>query len=131
MTELKIFLVMLFVHWFADFVLQSDAQAKGKSQGKSFWNKQLFHHVATYTAVWALVYFLLPFQEIYVRPVGWFIFVLLIGVPHYVTDWITSRIGKVYWDRGDAHNGFCVVGLDQIIHYVSLLFVMYGMLIVK
>ena len=131
MTELQLFGVVLVVHWFADFVLQTDSQAKGKGQGKSFWNKQLFDHITSYTLVWSLVYFLLPFQEIYLQPAGWFLFVVFIGVPHYLVDWCTSRIGKIYWDRGDTHTGFCIVGIDQIIHYVCLLFVMYGMLILK
>ena len=131
MEEIKLFAVVLVVHYIDDFILQTDSQAKGKSKGSDVWNLELFKHVLTYTGIWGLVYFLLPIQEPFNQPIGWIFFVILIGVPHYITDWITSRIGKIYWDRGDTHTGFCIIGVDQIIHYACLLFVMYGFLIVK
>ena len=39
---------------------------------------------------------------------------------HWVTDFLTSRIGKPFWDKGDFHNGFVVVGFDQVLHYIQL-----------
>jgi hypothetical protein len=39
---------------------------------------------------------------------------------HFATDYVTSRIAKVFFDSGDYHNGFVVVGFDQILHYIQL-----------
>ena len=89
MEEIKLFAVVLVVHYIADFILQTDSQAKGKSKGSDVWNLELFKHVLTYTGIWGLVYFLLPIQEPFNQPIGWIFFVILIGVPHYITDWIT------------------------------------------
>lgn len=48
------------------------------------------------------------------------LFIFLFGT-HYLTDWITSRVSKFYFDKGDAHNGFVTIGFDQVIHYLTLI----------
>lgn len=128
MTYLQIFILILTVHFVADFALQTHDQAVNKGVGKSIFNKWLFYHVATYTFVWGLIFMVLPVHEEFQNGAGWLIFVLMIGIPHYITDWITSRIGKAFWNKNDVHNGFVVVGADQIIHYLCLLFVLSGMI---
>jgi hypothetical protein len=40
---------------------------------------------------------------------------------HFATDYVTSRISKKFFDAKDYHNGFVVVGFDQVLHYVQLL----------
>ena len=128
MREIQIFLVILFVHYLSDFVLQTDEQAKNKGIGKNLWNRPLFFHVLTYTISWSLFFLVLPIDPLFYNIYGWLLFVIFIGVPHYLIDWCTSRIGKPFWEKGDAHNGFCIVGFDQILHYICLLFVLYGMI---
>jgi len=47
MNLIEIFSILL-IHWFADFVLQTDEQAKGKSKN---W-LDLLQHTLNYSIVW-------------------------------------------------------------------------------
>lgn len=104
-------LFILLIHWLADFALQTHEQAINKSKSGEF----LFFHVSTYSIVWAIAsYFIFKdFPKCC-------IFVGITFTLHYLTDFITSRIGKSFWDKEDYHNGFVVVGFDQILHYAQL-----------
>lgn len=123
MNTTQLFILILIIHFLGDFVLQTNQQAQGKGEGSNLWNKWLAYHVGTYTMVWSLVYWILPIDPQITSVWGWITFIILIGVPHYLTDWCTSRIGKPFWKSGDLHNGFVVVGFDQVIHYISLILV--------
>ena len=112
----EVFVLILIVHFLADFALQTHEQATNKGHS----NVWLIYHVGTYTAIWSLVFFILPVVEDMNTFFGWITFVFLIGIPHYIVDWCTSRIGKPFWKNGDLHNGFVVVGFDQVIHYLCL-----------
>ena len=116
MEATQLFVLILIVHFLADFALQTHDQASLKSTS----NKWLFYHVGSYTLVWSIVYFILPIQYDFLE---WLSFVVLIGAPHFITDWITSRVGKPFWEKKDLHNGFVVVGFDQVIHYLCLWYV--------
>jgi hypothetical protein len=43
-------------------------------------------------------------------------------VAHFITDYATSRIGKPFWEKKDYHTGFVVVGADQVLHYLQLIY---------
>jgi hypothetical protein len=49
---------------------------------------------------------------------------VLIFVTHWITDFITSKITSRLWKKatvsGDYHNFFVVVGVDQMIHILTL-----------
>jgi hypothetical protein len=108
---LQQFVELLIVHWFADFVLQTSWQATNKSKN----NVALAHHVGVYTGVLALAsigLFGLSFALI--------LFVVINGAAHFVTDYITSRISSRLFAKQDWHNFFVVVGLDQLIHQLTL-----------
>jgi hypothetical protein len=109
-----ILLFIMLIHWLADFCLQTDEQA----QKKSVDPKWLFYHVLTYTLVWLLASYYLFGDD------RCLIFAGVTFVAHFATDSITSRIGKTFWDKKDFHNGFNVVGFDQILHH-SQLFLTY------
>lgn len=95
--------LILGVHWFADFVLQSDMMAKNKS--KSF--KWLAFHVAVYTL--CMIVF------------GWK-FALLNGLAHFLIDAVTSRVSGYMWRTGKVHNFFVVIGFDQLLHVLLLIY---------
>ena len=95
-------ITVIWLHWMADFILQTDAMAKGKSTS----NKWLGKHIAVYSAC------LLPFG---------IKFAILNGVAHFITDYFTSRATSKLWKKGDVHNFFVVIGFDQAIHMTCLI----------
>ena len=94
-------IAVLWVHWFADFCMQTDTMAQNKSTS----NKWLASHILVYTV------FLLPF--------GWQ-FALVNAVAHYATDYVSSRATSYLWQKGDRHNFFVVIGIDQAMHLTVL-----------
>ena len=116
MISVHLIIFILFVHWVADFIIQTEEQATTKSKS----NIALTDHVATYTAVLALS--IAPVLALK-HPLGfpYLAFVLLNGAIHWCVDWRTSRwTSKLFGDK-DFHNGFVVVGADQLIHTSTLI----------
>ncbi len=110
MTE-QFFIFMLLIHFLADFSLQTYDQAIQKSND---WT-MLFYHVGVYSLIWLMA--------------SWFwfgnffpaiMFAAITFAAHFITDAVTSRVSKLFFDKGDFHNGFVVVGFDQILHYIQL-----------
>jgi ABC-type spermidine/putrescine transport system permease subunit II len=112
MTILWQFVALLGAHWIGDFICQTHWQASNKSKN----NNALARHVASYTAVIAaMAALILPIS------IGaWCAFVALNGVLHFGTDYVTSRWTSALWAKQDWHNFFVVIGLDQLIHFVTL-----------
>lgn len=111
MFEFKEILMILLIHWLADFCLQTDEQAKRKSVEGEY----LFYHCFTYSLVW------LFFSSIILESLKLgAIFAFVTYVTHTGIDFFTSRISKPFWEKNDTHNGFVVVGFDQILHYIQL-----------
>jgi hypothetical protein len=110
-TEINIYIVLfiLLVHWIADFIIQTDEQAKGKSKN---WS-DLLSHTISYSCCWLL---LTPFL---LYNVVWFILITFIG--HTITDYFSSRLNSKLWARGSVHNFFVSVGFDQLLHFTQLL----------
>lgn len=111
-TEINIYvlLAILLIHWFADFVLQTDKQAKGKSKN---WS-DLLSHTLTYSVCWLVMLLFLPLQETLA-------FIGTTFICHTITDYFTSRLNSKLWAGQKVHYFFVSVGFDQILHYVQLL----------
>ena len=115
---------ILFGHWYADFVQQTNSMARKKS--RSF--KWLGKHVITYTC------YMMFFAAVAINPLlstGFMLlwYVLLNGALHFVTDAITSRLTTYFYKNGDRHNFFVTIGFDQFIHMFCLFgtyFIMFG-----
>jgi len=107
------FLVLLVIHWFADFVLQTHWQAQNKSKN----NEALARHVGVYTLMLAIAS---PFIFGMPKDFNLFIFVALNGVLHFATDYCTSRWSSKLYAKQDWHNFFVIIGLDQLIHQFTL-----------
>src|SRR5689334_4686122 len=99
---LYLFLILLAVHWIADFVCQTHWQASNKSKN----NVALMRHVGIYTLVLGAASFVLFGISDVPR---WAVFVAANGALHFITDYFTSRwssrlfssaAGKVYSDDG-------------------------------
>lgn len=103
---LTLMLVLVWLHFVADFVLQSDRVAVGKSGS----NKILAEHVLIYS---------LPFIWLGGG------FVAVNAVAHFATDYISSRVTSRLWKEQKRHWFFVVIGVDQAIH-LSTLFITYS-----
>jgi hypothetical protein len=111
MITFSTLIFVLLIHFLADFGLQTHEQATNKSTSI----KWLTYHVGVYSIVWLLAS-LFYFGDFRIA----LIFSTITFICHWVTDWLTSRIGKPFWDKQDFHNGFVVVGFDQVLHYIQL-----------
>lgn len=124
-------LLILLVHYIADFIFQDDYWAKNKNKD----NICLIKH----TSVYSLVTFMLllpvvliyhPDSNISIIIFKTMIFSVISFVFHTVTDYYTSRIvgikfeNKQYGTKIPSVGVFSVIGLDQLLHYIQL-FLMY------
>ena len=95
-------IILVWVHFVADFLLQNDKMAVNKSKS----NKWLGIHAGIYT---------IPFFWW-----GWK-FALVNGAAHFVVDFVTSRGTTWLWQKNERHWFFSLIGLDQAIHITTLL----------
>jgi hypothetical protein len=102
-------LVIVWLHFVADFVMQSDRVALNKSRDSVI----LLWHVALYGL------FFVPFG---------LMFAVVNAALHFATDFCTSRATSALWKKDQRHWFFVVIGLDQAIH-MTCLFVTYEVLV--
>lgn len=105
MWESKMIYLVLFVHFIADFILQTNKMATNKSTS----TKWLTSHILAYTLVMS---------------VFGIKFAIVNGLIHYIVDFITSRLTSYFWKKGDRHKFFIVIGLDQFVHTAALIYTM-------
>ena len=108
--EYKIILLIGLIHYVADFWCQSRWMAENKSKDVN----ALAMHVAAYSIVtttgwWLMLGSLYP--EI----------LFLTFMTHFVTDLITSKLTTYYYKKENWYMFFNVVGLDQLIHLITLI----------
>jgi hypothetical protein len=100
--EIKIVLLLVWVHFFGDFVLQTNDMAAKKSKS-ALW---LLFHTMVYSAL------LVIFGAL---------FALVNFAMHLLVDFCTSRAGA-YFNAQDNRKGFfMVLGTDQAIHLTTLI----------
>jgi hypothetical protein len=109
-------LIILFFHWFADFVFQSDHMAKNKSKSIEI----LTYHVFIYT-IFITVPFAVMSETLFDNIMIGTIIGLLNGVFHWITDFFTSRLSSKLYSKERIHDFFVVIGLDQYIHNICLI----------
>lgn len=102
MIQLKLALLVIALHFVGDFVLQSRWMGNNKSKN---W-LALLAHVGVYTSCFLIF--------------GWR-FALLNGAIHFVVDAVTSRVTSRMWEKKNVYGFFTVIGLDQMIHTMTLL----------
>lgn len=142
MISISTVILLLTLHFIGDFLLQSDWMALNKSRD---W-RALLCHVYIYTIV--LLYAAPDFYSFHPNEGGLALWMLLVFLTHFLTDMITSQWTSKLWfidmkvrpDDGDIvdhihgfdypffarildakrHWFFVVIGLDQLIHIVTL-----------
>lgn len=113
-------IAILAIHWYADFVLQTDEQAKGKSKSWTF----LLDHTITYSISWflaSIAYFITYENDLSIALSKAFIFTGITFVAHTITDYYTSRLNSKLWAAGKVHEFFVSIGFDQLLHFTQLL----------
>lgn len=93
--------ILIWIHFIADFILQTDDIAKAKSTS----NKALLIHVVIYSVL--LLWF------------GW-LFAIVNLVGHAITDYFTSRTASYFYQNDQRHWFFVTIGFDQAIHLTML-----------
>jgi len=126
MTIIEILSILL-IHWIADFVLQTDKQAKGKSKN---WS-DLLSHTAIYSLFWTVPISIFSLFGYDSSDFGWspvlLLFIPITFVFHTITDYFTSRLNSKLWAEGKVHYFFVSIGFDQWLHYAQL-FITYQLL---
>lgn len=120
---------ILFIHFIADFAIQTDWQAKNKSKN----NWALFKHVFTYSATFAaailVMFSIFVFNHNNFLAAKWFeggaLFVGVTFATHFITDYFTSRLNTKLWEAGRVHDFFCSIGFDQFLHNATLFLTFY------
>ena len=105
MISISVLLKIVWIHFIADFLLQSTWMGINKSKD----NKVLCLHA---------LFYMFPFLCFGPK------FAVLSGTLHIVIDYFTSRITSKLWEKKKVHWFFVVIGMDQAIH-MSLLFLTY------
>jgi hypothetical protein len=112
-TEYQI-IAIIFIHWVADFLLQTQKMAMNKSKD-NYW---LFAHVFVYSMAWFFI------GLFFFKPMPVILFTVTTFICHFITDYLTSRwTSKLY--KQEKYYGFpaffSVIGLDQFLHYLQLI----------
>lgn len=96
-------LVILFIlHFVGDFVLQTDKMALNKSKSK-FW---LTVHCCVYFLMFTI----------------WPLFAVYLGLSHWLIDYFSSKVTSKLWSLDSKHWFFVTIGLDQLLHTLSIIF---------
>jgi uncharacterized membrane protein YciS (DUF1049 family) len=113
--------IIIFIHWIADFVLQTDWQAQNKSKN----NFALLSHTSNYSMVWLLPMCLIFGKMKEGATTEWIVwstlyFSIITLVVHTITDYFTSRLNSKLWSDGKVDYFFVSIGFDQVLHYGQL-----------
>jgi hypothetical protein len=110
-------LFIIFIHWVADFVLQTRHMGLRKSSS----NYYLTLHVLVYTfstiMAWSIV---LPLIGFHLTTLSVSLAFSLIFLLHWLTDYITSRQTTKLYKEEKYYEFFVMIGFDQVLHYVQL-----------
>ena len=95
-------IIIIWLHFVADFILQSDKMALNKSSN----NRWLCIHSICYSI--PFLYFGLTYC-------------IINGMLHFSIDYITSRITGYLYQKEERHWFFVMIGLDQAAHLSCLI----------
>lgn len=102
MTPQHLIILVLFIHFIADFISQSNWMAQNKSKSII----PLSVHILVYSSCFIVL--------------GWK-YALVNGLAHFITDFWTSKLTSKLYKEGKIHEFFVVIGFDQFIHASCLI----------
>lgn len=105
-------------HFFADFICQTQWQAENK------WNR--VDALSMHVVIYSLILLVVSVQLIVLLDgkgrqavLAWW--AINAGM-HFFIDLITSKISHHFFAKKDYHNGWVVVGADQLLHFLTIYF---------
>ena len=107
-------IIVYFLHWVGDFVLQTREMAENKCQSI----KWLTLHVLVYSLTVSVPVAALFGSLFHWKALTWF------GANfffHWLTDFTTSKASAYFYQKGDTKSFFTVIGFDQFIHAATLI----------
>jgi hypothetical protein len=108
--EYLILICIIWLHFFADFFLQSDKVALNKSTK------------IQYLLLHCFIYYI-PFLLIGLN------YAILNTVLHFGVDYFSSKATSYLWQKEKRHWFFVVIGLDQAMHMTCLIVTMEFMIL--
>jgi len=121
MISLNVVLAVIFIHWVADFVIQTKWEGENKSKN----NKALVSHTFKYSFLWGIFGVVFLAHNLQYDVWDLFIFLGVTFVAHTITDYFTSRLNTKLWNEKRVHDFFVSVGFDQVLHYFQLLLTIF------
>jgi hypothetical protein len=127
MSLIEIFSIII-IHFIADFIMQDEKWALGKSKN---WNDLLFH-TFTYSFLWWIPVMMIALSlqtsnELISETMNkGVLFILITFICHTITDYFTSRIVSKKFAEGKYGSAipnfgaFTLIGGDQVLHYIQL-----------
>ena len=115
MIPIRCFVILMLVHWLADFALQTPEQANNKYTDFT----ALASHVLAYSASMAIAIVGLYYGAVS----AWFlpVAILLISLSHLFIDLLTSKETHSLYEQKRYHDFFVVIGFDQLLHMLTIL----------
>jgi len=100
MTIIEIIAIFV-IHWIADFIMQDEKWALGKSKNI----KDLLSHTFMYSSIWMIIGSILKVTDV----VNWYpgalsSFALITFIAHTITDYFTSRIVSKRFEKEAIFN---------------------------
>lgn len=123
MEPITILLVLwlIFSHWVADFIFQDESWALKKKESLV----SLLKHTFTYSIVMTLAF------SFILSPIGLLYFFIGALISHTYIDYFSSKVvGKMFADKHAGSpipnfGAFSMIGLDQVFHYITIIFLLY------
>ena len=124
MNLIEIFSIII-IHWIADFIMQDEKWALGKSKN---WS-DLLSHTIVYTLIWwcpIMVLLIFYSSTLPITATQVFGFLGITFISHTITDYFTSRIVSKKFTKGEYGSSipnfgaFSIIGIDQVLHYIQL-----------
>ena len=115
---LTLIVLILVSHFIADFICQSDRIAKGKSKSL----ETLTQHAVIYSIVFIGILVSVDgiFHLTNLSFDKWVTTYVFVVYTHWITDFFTSKINSLLWEKKLTHWFFVGIGADQLIHYITL-----------
>mgnify|MGYP001281164193 CR=1 FL=1 len=119
---MNVFILIVVMHWIADFIFQAEKWSLGKSKS---W-LPLLKHTTVYSSLW-----LIPVWVMTENLINSLLFVGVTFIAHTITDYFTSRIvskkfaNNYYGSSIPNFGAFSTIGFDQVLHYLQLILTWY------